>query len=39
MVHMNIFRPKSRGISEVNLKGGWVSCGMKSGPLDQLLDR
>ena len=24
---MNIFRPKSRRISEVNLKGGWVSCG------------
>ena len=30
MVHMNIiFRPKSRKISEVNLKGGWVSCGRK----------
>ena len=29
VVHMNIFRPKSRRISEVNLKGGWVSCGMK----------
>ena len=29
MVHINIFRPKSRRISEVNLKGGWVSCGRK----------
>ena len=26
---MNIFRPKSRRISEVNLKGGWVSCERK----------
>ena len=29
MVHINIFRPKSRRISEVNLKGGWVLCGRK----------
>ena len=26
---MNIFRPKSRRINEVNLKGGWVSCRRK----------
>ena len=36
---MNIFRPKSRRISEVNLKGGWVRAGGRGGPLDQLLDR
>ena len=39
MVHMNFFRPKSRRISEVNLKGGWVRAGGRGGPLDKLLDR
>ena len=39
VVHMNIFRPKSRRISEVNLKGGWVRAGGRGGPLVQLFDR